>query len=255
MGLLTRRVIVTELSDNRVKMASPNDGAGANLIYLTQNRLMRESERMVHEAASCGEPRVRSVCSQLLANQVRYFIWHSKHESRMEPIARLRRRELQLLELRRASVEFVHRAALVKYFSDYQVRGPARDRVLRGFFGPQDSRDAAILAHRSYLVAASSQLCATELLRLADDQAGIEQIQFYETVYAQYFGLFCNRLHAAPNGDRSLLDELVPEVRGVAERLRLQLLATNLRPVARSRGLAQRLRGVSASRSHAAPIR
>lgn len=200
------------------------------MIYLTRTRLMRESERTVYETASRGEPLARGICSQLLADQVRYYVWRSRHENRMEPVASLRRRELQLVELRRASIELVHRAALVKYLRDYHVRGTARDGVLREFYGALDAREAAILEHRNYLIAASSQICATELLELADDRKGVEQIELYESAYSQYFGLFCARTRAEQLGAPFMLDDLIPEVHGAAERLRLRILSGYLLP-------------------------
>jgi hypothetical protein len=190
---------------------------------------MRESERAVHEAADGGELRVRNVCRQLLGDRVRYFVWHAKHETRMESVALARRREPQLLELRRAGVEFVHRAAFVRHLKDHGLRGASRDRLLREFYGPLDSRAAAILEHRNYLSAASSQWCAATLLELADDHRGVEQLQLYETAYSQYFGLFCERIRAAANREAFLLKDLLPEVRDVAVRLRQRILSGHVR--------------------------
>ena len=125
---------------------------------------MRESERIVHETARNTAARDRGVCGQLIASEPRYTLWHTRHEQRMSPIAKHGRRDSQILELRRAGVEQLHRAALVRYLRDWNVTGPERDQTLRQFYNVVDSREAAILEHRSYIAAASSQLCATELL-------------------------------------------------------------------------------------------
>lgn len=198
------------------------------MIYLSRNRLMHESECAVAHAADSGEPPVRNVCRQLLADRVRYFVWHAKHESRMECVAGLRRREPQLLELRRAGVEFIHRAALVRYLREYRVVGAARDRILQEFYGPLDPHAATVLEHRGYLAAASSQWCATTLLEITDDRRGGEQLLHYERAYAQYFSLFCERIRAATNHEPCLLNDLLPEVRGVAARIRQRILSGHL---------------------------
>jgi hypothetical protein len=191
---------------------------------------MLESERTVHETAVQGEPRDRGVCSQLLADRARYVVWHSRHESRMETVAERGRRELQILALRGICVERLHRAALVRYFRDYRVTGPERDQTLREFYGVLEPRDAAVMEHRNYLVAASTQLCATELLELAGDHQGVELVRSYESAYMQYFSLFCERARALQNRETFLLGALLPEVHGAAERLRLRIVSGHLMP-------------------------
>lgn len=200
------------------------------MIYLTHTRLMRESERIVHDTATDQAARERSVCDQLIASEPRYTLWHTRQEQRMTPIAKFGRREWQILELRRAGVEQLHRAALVRYLRDFRVTGVDRDVTLRHFYSVVDSREAAIREHRSYLVAASSQLCAAELLALAGDEHGVDLLRRYELAYAQYFSLFCQRARAIDERRRFLLGDLVPEVKGVATRLREQIVGGHLLP-------------------------
>lgn len=191
---------------------------------------MLESERVVHETAKDAAARERSVCDQLIASEPRYTLWHTRQEQRMTPIAKHGRREWQILELRRAGVEQLHRAALVRYLRDYRVTGADRDLTLRQFYSVVDSREAAIREHRSFLVAASSQLCAAELLSLAGDADGVDLLHRYELAYAQYFSMFCQRARAIEARQRFLLGDLVPEVKGVATRLREQIVGGYLLP-------------------------
>jgi hypothetical protein len=200
------------------------------VIYLTHARLMRESERTVHETASDARAREQRVCDQLLANQPRYSLWHMRHDLRMTPVAQMRRREQQLLELRRTSVEQIHGAALVRYLRDFSVTGADRDGTLRLFHGVVDVREAAIVEHRNYLLAASSQLCASEVLALAGDSKGVELVNHYERAYEQYLSLFCQRARARSEIERSLFDDLLPDVKGVATRLRQRIVAGHLLP-------------------------
>lgn len=200
------------------------------MIYLTHMRLMRESERTVHERATCADEVPRRVCAQLLADETRYALWHARHENSMTTVAVVKRRERQLLALRSICVAQVHRTALLRYLRDYRIVGAARDQALRVFHGVMDARDAAIAEHRTYLVAASSHLCATELLELAGDIKGVELLRGYETVYGQYFSLFCDRSRAVERGATYLLSSLIPEVRANAERVRHRIVTGHLLP-------------------------
>src|SRR5690348_12042789 len=85
-----------------------------SVIYLTQARLMTESERAVDESARFGDPEGRRVCSQLLAEPIRYTLWHGRQENRMGVVADARRRERQTLALRAFAMEQIHHAALVR---------------------------------------------------------------------------------------------------------------------------------------------
>jgi len=200
------------------------------VIYLTHTRLVRESERTVHETAANSRARDQRVCGQLLSNESRYALWHMRYDHRMLPIAKLRRREQQLLELRRTSVEQIHGAALVRYLRDFSVTGEDRDATLRLFHGIVDAREAAIAEHRSYLLAASSQLCASEVLGLAGDAKGVQLVNHYERAYEQYLGIFCQRARAQERHEKSLLDELLPDIKGVATRLRERIIGGHLLP-------------------------
>jgi hypothetical protein len=213
------------------------------VIYLTHTRLMRESERTVHETASNSRARDQRVCDQLLANQPRYSLWHIRHDHRMTPVAKLRRREQQLLELRRTGVEQIHSAALVRYLRDFSVTGADRDNTLSLFYGVVDVREAAIVEHRKYVLAASSQLCATEVLTLAGDTKGVELVNTYERAYEQYLSLFCQRARAHSAIERSLFDDLLPDVKGVAARLRQRIVAGHLLPTRTTVSMLRRTGG------------
>jgi hypothetical protein len=204
---------------------------------------MRESERTVSETAANARAREQRVCDQLLANQTRYSLWHMRYDHRMQPIAKLRRRNDQLLELRRTSVEQIHGAALVRYLRDFSVTGVERDNTLRLFHGVVDVREAAIVEHRSYLLSASSQLCAGEVLALAGDAKGVELVNTYERAYEQYLSLFCQRARAHSAIERSLFDDLLPDVKGVAARLRQRIVAGHLLPTRTTVSMLRRTGG------------
>lgn len=218
---------------------------------------MTESERAVDESARFGDPESRRACSQLLAEPIRYTLWHGRQENRMQVVADARRRERQTLALRAFALEQIHHAALVRYLRDYRVVGLERTQTLREFHGVVDARDATLAAHREYLLAASSQVSATELLQLVDDHRGIEFLGDYERAYGQFFRMFCEHTRARQNGETYLLGSLLPEVRGVATRLRERVLegeTSSARVYAGGLRLHERARGLSSQSARLVPM-
>jgi hypothetical protein len=220
------------------------------VLYITSTRLMRESEDAVREHAFSNEEISRRVCSQLLANEPRYGEWHARHEVKMRTVASPRRRDPQIQALRAVAVEQVHRTALVNLLRQGRVTGELRDRMLGLFHGISDVRDATLAEHRSYLIAASTQICAYDLL----DREGLDLIRRYELAYAQYFGMFCERAIALQTGKNYLLASLLPEVKDVADRMRLRIVGSQLRAMEPRRSPAAATRNVSLARMPARAV-
>src|SRR5690606_12363129 len=139
------------------------------MLYITHSQLMRESEDAVVAYTTADDESARRVCVQLLADERRYALWHAHHDRQMDLVAAARQRSAQIIKLRAVVIEQVHRTALVRYLREGAVSGPARDALLREFHGVVDSRDATLAEHRNYLVAASTQICAAEILERAGD--------------------------------------------------------------------------------------
>jgi hypothetical protein len=194
------------------------------VIFLSQERLMLESEQAISEYAANGSPAMRRVCTQLLCEPTRYVHWHVGHEHRMETVAAMRRRHRQILALRALSLRQIHGSALVRHLREGHVIGPARVRTLRLFFGVSDASNATLRAHRDYLLSATSQVCTTELLALANDVRGVQLLHDYENVYGQFFGVFCAAACTRQGDEPYLLAGLLPEVRLAAANLRRKIL-------------------------------
>jgi hypothetical protein len=209
-----------------IQAASNNTAA---VLYISSTRLMRESEQAVREHASCGEEITRRACSQLLGNEPRYMEWHARHENKMRSVADARRRDPQVLGLRSVAIEQVHRTALVDYLRLGRITGTARNQTLALFHGVSDPRDATLAEHRTYVIAASTRVCGHELLELVGDREGLDLIRRYELAYGQYFAMFCERARSRQTGEPYLLSSLLPEVKAVADRLRLQVVGSGFR--------------------------
>jgi len=192
---------------------------------------MRESEQAVQAHASGGDEIPQRVCSQLLANPPRYSEWHAQHEIKMRRVI-ARRRDPLIVGLRTVAIGQVHRTAVVNYLRLNRISGAARDQTLALFHGVSDPRDAALAEHRGYVVAASTQVCAHDLLDLVGDRDGLDLLRQYQLAYDQYFAIFCDRARARQVGETFLLDSLLPEVKAVADRLRLRIVSADVRRTA-----------------------
>ena len=211
---------------------------------------MLESEQAIAENAHAGPLATQRVCSLLLNEPTRYVRWHVRHEQRMGAVADARLRQRQILALRAFALEQVHGSALVRYLRDHHVVGASRDRTLHDFFGVADSRDAALRAHRDYVLAASSQVCAVDLLELANDSYGVQLLGDYEQAYGQFFSMFCESSRSRQAGEPYLLSSLLPEVRTVASKLRRRILEGDSRRERRAEPQRLPPRGVLSIQSH-----
>jgi hypothetical protein len=194
---------------------------------------MSESERTVQHYAHFGEVIDQRVCRQLLGNRDRYLLWIAGHDRKMDTVARVKLREKQLLRLRGIALEQIHSAALVRYLRDNRLTRIDRNLTLREFYGTLDSERSALAEHRHYVLSASSQLCATDLLDNAGDTRGLDMIRRYESAYGQYFGMFCDRARARQCKESYLLGLLLPDVKVTSERLRTTILRGDLLPTKR----------------------
>jgi hypothetical protein len=196
---------------------------------------MSESETTIQRGAASDETLAGRVCRQVVDDPLRYAVWHGWHDARMSTVATRIERERQITALRAVHLEQVHRTALVRYLRKHGIRGDARDRTLREFYGLADLKRAAVSEHRAYLVSASSQLCAHRLLMLVGDRRGLELIQDYQGLYMQYFGMFCDNARAVQHGSAYLLRSLIPDAKAEADALRERVLGGDglpARPVA-----------------------
>lgn len=189
---------------------------------------MTESENVLQECARRGDKASRRVCIQLISDESRYTLWFSGHDRRMLNVSSQRRRERQLLTLRSVAIEQVHRTALVRYLRDYSITGPARDQTLREFYGILDSVRSALSEHRNYLIAASTQICALDILETTGDCRGADLVRRYETTYGHFFSMFCDEARARSHNMPYLLSNLIPESKMAAARLREAILGGQL---------------------------
>ena len=178
----------------------------------------------IHGWAADGDIGAGHVCRQLVEQPDCYSLWRSWHDKRMVSVAANARRDRQILALRSFHLQQIHRATLVRYLRDHGIIGVDRELTLQEFYGPIDSQRAAVTEHKTYLISASSQLCADQLLELIGDHRGLTLLRDYQGIYEEYFAMFCDNARAVRRNSTYLLQGLIPDAKAEAKALRERIL-------------------------------
>jgi hypothetical protein len=101
----------------------------------------------------------------------------------------------QALALRHAALRLIHGKALFEYLRTNKVRGEERVKILAYFHPTRLYEYAVVQEHGSYLRKAGSFLCTSHLgTDLVSDPVFLDPMLQYETLYAEYFHLYCSTL-------------------------------------------------------------
>jgi hypothetical protein len=188
---------------------------------------MTQSERALWRTDSQPEY-YRSPVGQLLDDGEQYRVWENKHSLLMRHVADCVRTTQQTLALRKVAVKMIHRRGLIDYIKLFSVRGRTRENLFQAFYGPMDFREAVILEHRQYILAASSGYCVEVLVDAVKDPNGFQMLERYQQLYRDYYGIYAQFLRAEQDDDRELMAAMRPtmlEYRAYLDRLRATILS------------------------------
>jgi hypothetical protein len=184
---------------------------------------MDESEQALWTAAERKSGADARIAQQIVSDAKSHNLWESLHADLLVPIAEQSSRVPQIIALRELEVRLVHRRALVDHIREHQIRGAAREKLFRAFYGPKEIRDAVLSEHRQYMLAVSSRVSTDHLINVMQDPVSNQLLEQYETLYGQYFDLYC---YMATAEDRAFADAVAPEMvsaRKGAERVRQRI--------------------------------
>jgi len=164
------------------------------MVYLTFSRLLRESVASIRHHAAFGEELILRACVQLTRDATQYRDWRAVHNELMRRVARCAKREPQIRELRLIATELIARAARVRFLRQQHLCGDQRAALLGAAWPGMDIADAAIAEHQRYVRATVSELCASELLALCNDQRGLLLLADFERAYQKLVAERCSWL-------------------------------------------------------------
>jgi hypothetical protein len=156
---------------------------------------MRESTSRVERALRSTDAREHVVAQRVLATPGSWNAWELEHSGLMRQVADFVVLRNQATALRHASLRLIHGKALFEYLKKHKLRGAARAKILAHFHRTLDYQHAVIAEHAVYVRKACSYLCASHLgTDLVHDSAFLDPMQQYETLFAEYFELYCSTL-------------------------------------------------------------
>ncbi len=189
----------------------------------THRKLMDESEYALHSATGAPDPRVSRIATTILDDDRMYRRWETTHANLLLPIAEHRKNLPQLMELRNAEVQLVHRQALFRYLRRSGISGPRRQRLFRTLHQTRDFDDAVIAEHRNYMMAVSSHVSADHLIDVMKDVSSKRLLRLYENSYDRYFEMRCFVATAGSGGCIDLVQLAMRDAARSLTRARLRI--------------------------------
>jgi hypothetical protein len=152
---------------------------------------MNESEYALHNASESSSPGELRVVDTVLQDGRLYRVWESRHADLLLPVAEYSNKKRQILALRKAEVQLVHRRALFGYLRLNGVRGEERRQLFRIFHQTLDYHNAVLAEHRQYMLAISSRISTDHLIDIMNDPRSKSLPRQYEELYQRYFEMNC----------------------------------------------------------------
>ncbi|HWX32858.1 MAG TPA: hypothetical protein VNZ53_36185 [Steroidobacteraceae bacterium] len=172
-------------------------------------RLMRESTDRIGTALRSEDDRERRIALRLAESAKSWQLWEDEHSGLMRQIADYGVLRTQAAALRQTAIRLIHGKSLFEYLRRNELRGERRSLVLNHFHPTREYQQAVIAEHGGFVRKACSYLCTSHVgTGLVHDPAFLDPMQHYESLYAEYFDLYCAALFpdsAGSAGDGSLL--------------------------------------------------
>jgi hypothetical protein len=150
-------------------------------------------------------------------------LWESRLADQLLPVAELTKPWPQLQELRQIEIRLLHQRALFEYLQANRIGGPMRNRLFAVFYGPKETRNAAIAEHRQYQLAVCSCVAIDHLIGVMHDSVSSGLLRLYEQAYAEYFGHYCCIARTDDNDIGEAMKLTMLEARQRAVRIRNRL--------------------------------
>jgi hypothetical protein len=177
---------------------------------ITHSRLMRVSTERVEAALRGEDAKEHEIAQRILSTPTTWNSWELDHSSLMKQVADFSSLRNQASALRHMALRLIHGKALFEYLKKHNVRGEERQHILAHFYPARVYEEALIAEHAIYLRKACSFMCTHYVgTDVIFDDTFIDPMQHYESLYTQYFDLYCSTLPARRNdvagSQRSLL--------------------------------------------------
>ena len=162
---------------------------------ISHSRLMRESTDRIETALHSDDSYEHLVARRLAESSKTWELWENEHSGLMRQVADYGVLRVQAAALRHTAVRLIHGKALFEYLRRNEVRGGDRTRIMHHFYPTRGYHYAIIAEHGAFIRKACSYLCTRHVgSDLVRDDAFLDPMQHYETLYSEYFDLYCSTL-------------------------------------------------------------
>ena len=177
---------------------------------ISHARLMRESTDRIERALESDDDKEHLVARRVSENARSWELWENEHSGLMRQVADYGVLRTQAAALRQTTLRLIHGKALFEYLRRNEVRGVGRAQILNYFYPTRGYQYAVIAEHGGYVRKACSYLCTSHVgTGLVEDPAFLDPMQHYESLYSEYFDLYCRTLFPGDGvesaSERSLL--------------------------------------------------
>jgi hypothetical protein len=177
---------------------------------ISHARLMRESTDRIERALGSDDDKEHLVARRVSENARTWELWENEHSGLMRQVADYGVLRTQAAALRQTTLRLIHGKALFEYLRRNEVRGVERAQILNYFYPTRGYQYAVIAEHGGYVRKACSYLCTSHVgSGVVEDPAFLDPMQHYESLYSEYFDLYCRTLFPGEGvesaSERSLL--------------------------------------------------
>jgi len=154
-------------------------------------QLMDVSEIALQDATESPSPREARIATTILSDSDKYREWELRHADLLLPVAEHSRKKQQIVALRNAKVQLVHRRALFRYLRAHDLHDDKRRQLFRIFHATLDYQDAILVEHRHYMLAVSSRISTDHIIDVMRDDTSNQLLRQYDELFARYYEMKC----------------------------------------------------------------
>lgn len=191
---------------------------------------MNASEFALQDATKSALPREARIATTILDDDKKYKEWELRHAALLLPVAEHRQKKYQILELRSAEMQLVHRRALFTYLQTHTVSDKKRKELFRLYHTTLDFQDALLTEHRHYMVAVSSHISTDHIIDVMDDFTSTSLLEQYEKTFARYFEMKCYIACAHDSHTVALVRNSLRDLQAQLLRIRRRVLTSPPEP-------------------------
>lgn len=186
-------------------------------------RLMEASEYALQDASESTSPRESRIATTVLTDARKYREWELRHANLLLPVAEQRARKRQIIALRHAEIQLIHRRALFSYLQTHELSDDQRHKLFRLFHSTLDYQEAILAEHRQYMLAVSSHISTDHIIDIMQDETSTGLLQLYEKTFARYFEMKCYIASARDSHCIELIRSSVRDMQGQLLRIRRRI--------------------------------